>query len=187
MLRGVWGDGSGTVWAVSEQGSVLRWDGSEWIAQATRLGLLTTVWGSSPTDVWVGGQDGFFHGTGASPATLSFVQTTDLNGEIVSMWGQSATDIWAVLVDPAGSHIVHYGEVDGVLAWSVVPVGAPDSRFSRVWGSAGTGVWVACVKFDESTFSDRGEVYQRAAWLAGLRARADAGPPIPRRSVLGLR
>jgi hypothetical protein len=161
MLRAVWGDGSGTVWTVSEQGSVLRWDGSQWNVQATRLGLLTTAWGSSPTDVWVGGQDGLFHGTGANPAALTFARVTDLTGEVISIWGQSATDIWAVVVDVEGSRVVHYGDVEGALAWSVVPIGAPDSRFSRVWGSAGTGVWIASMSFDETTFSDRGEVHQR--------------------------
>ncbi|MDF2696357.1 MAG: hypothetical protein K0S65_4740, partial [Labilithrix sp.] len=30
LLRGVWGDGQGVVWAVSTTGDVLRWDGTSW-------------------------------------------------------------------------------------------------------------------------------------------------------------
>ena len=160
LLRSVWGDGAGTVWTVSEQGFVLRWDGSKWNTQADRLGYLTTVWGTSPTDVWVGGLDGLFHGTGASPDKLTFVETPDIVGEIVSIWGQSPTDVWAVLAAPDGSHVLHYGDVEGQLAWSTVTVGTPDSRFMRVWGSAGTGVWLSGFELDLETFWETGVVYR---------------------------
>src|SRR5690242_5737913 len=29
-LRGVWGDGTGVVWVVAEEGKILRWDGNAW-------------------------------------------------------------------------------------------------------------------------------------------------------------
>jgi len=160
VLRGVWGDGAGTVWTVSEQGFVLRWDGSKWNTQADRLGFLTTVWGASPTDVWVGGQDGLFHGTGGSPDKLTFVQTPDIVGEIVSIWGQSSTDVWAVLAGPDGSHVLHYADVEGQLAWSPVMVGTPESRFMRVWGSGGTGIWLSGFELDLDSFWETGVVYR---------------------------
>ena len=34
-LRAVWGDGAGTVWAVSDKGDVLRWDGTAFLVHAT--------------------------------------------------------------------------------------------------------------------------------------------------------
>ncbi len=162
MLRSVWGDGEGTVWTVSEQGFVLRWDGSKWNEQADRLGFLTTVWGTSPTDVWVGGQDGLFHGTGTSPDKLAFVQTPEIVGEIVSIWGLSPSNVWAVLAGPEGSQVLHYADVDGQLGWSPVTVGTPESRFMRVWGSAGTGVWLSGFELDLESFMERGVVYRLA-------------------------
>lgn len=160
FLRGVWGDGAGTVWTVSEQGFVLRWDGTTWNKQADRLGYLTTVWGASATDVWVGGEDGLFHGTGTSPATLAFVQVPDIVGEITSIWGRSPTDVWAVLAAPDGFRVLHYADVEGQLGWSAVPVGTPESRFMRVWGSAGTGVWLSAFEVDPASFWERGVVYR---------------------------
>ncbi len=160
VLRDVWGDGAGTVWAVSEQGFVLRWDGSKWNQQADRLGFLTRVWGASATDVWVGGQDGLFHGTGASPDKLTFVQIPEIVGEIVSIWGQGPADVWAVLAAPEGSQVLHYADVEGQLGWSPVTLGTPESRFARVWGGAGTGVWVSGFELDFDWFVERGVVYR---------------------------
>ena len=44
-------------WAVSEEGDVLRWDGTAWSVHALEAsGALYTIWGSGPTDIWVGGE-----------------------------------------------------------------------------------------------------------------------------------
>lgn len=161
VLHGVWGDGNGTVWSVSEVGSVLRWDGTQWTDQANRLGYLNTVWGSGPTDVWVGGWEGLFHGTGATPDKLVFEQVPGVLGEISAIWGLGPTDIWAILQAPEGSRVIHYGEVDGQLAWSTVELGTMNSTFNQVWGTAQTGVWIASTTFDEDTFFEKGEVFRK--------------------------
>lgn len=54
-LRGVWGDGLGVVWAISNQGDVLRWDGTSWKIHVhlTGQGGLFSIFGTGPTDLWV--------------------------------------------------------------------------------------------------------------------------------------
>lgn len=165
-LRGVWGDGQGAVWAVSNQGAILRWDGKVWAVHVSGLGPLTTVWGSGPTDLWVGGDNGLFHGTGTSPAALAFAPSTTPSGSVVSIWGSSAADVWAVLVVPDDgesprSRVLHYAAGGGWVA-DPVSTSAPEIRFSRVWGSAATGVWLAGTTLDPDVFLEMGTVYRRA-------------------------
>ena len=136
-LRDVWGDGAGTVWTVSEQGKILRWDGKAWVESHDAGVPLYAIWGSSPTDLWVGGGTRtqfsevlpgvLLHGTGSSPDTITWTAViTPMT--IRSIWGTSASDVWAVAsvthrvnsADP--SLVLHYagppadpdaGAVDG--------------------------------------------------------------------------
>jgi len=152
-LRGVWGDGSGVVWAVSTQGNVLRWDGNAWKVHASDLGSLSAIWGSGPTDVWVGGERGIFHGTGASSAGLEF-RPSSLPGaaptRVSSIWGASATDLWAVgrmedldTGEPLG-RVLHYaGGGDAGATWALDDASNAGLKYTHVWGSAGSGVWIA--------------------------------------------
>ncbi len=147
-LRGVWGDGTGIVWTVSEEGNILRWDGTSWSIVHTGAGKHLAIWGSSPTDIWVGGTNGLFHGTGATSATLSWTQlATDGNLPILSIWGSSANDVWAVGNNGKASKVLHY---DGAPAdpsasgWSVHPVSASIvGQLVKVWGYGATNVWIA--------------------------------------------
>ena len=173
-LRGVWGDGQGVVWAVSEQGAVLRWDGSTWKIHASGLGKLTSVWGSGPTDLWIGRDTGLLHGTGSSPGALTFAPATTPIGEVTSIWGTSASDVWAVLALPDDgsiprSHVLHYsGGSDAGAAWMDDPFteALPEIKFTRVWGSAATGVWLAGMTFDPDVFLEMGSVFRRAPGAA---------------------
>ena len=147
-LRAVWGDGQGVVWAVSGQGAILRWEGSEWTIHASGLGPLSAIWGSGPTDVWVGGASVLFHGTGSSPDTLTFAPTQRPRGDVTSIWGASASDVWAVAIsyqDEPRSRVLHYAPgVGGTAAWSEVAVTEDPSEvlFTHVWGTAASGVWL---------------------------------------------
>lgn len=123
-LRDIWKDSSGVVWTVSsDKGNVLRWDGTAWV-QVFAAGVpLYAIWGSSPTDIWVGGGPTsptnavvpgmLYHGTGSSPATLEWT-LVPAPLTIRSLWGTSATDVWATasmpqrvsMSDP--SYVLHY-------------------------------------------------------------------------------
>lgn len=150
-LRAVWGDGTGVVWSVSEQGAVLRWDGAAWKVHASGLGVLSAVWGSGPTDLWIGGEKGIFHGTGAAPASLTFARSAAPGGipvHVTSIWGRSATDVWATgttFDDPPAGRVLHFtgASTDAGPTWAVDTVTARSLRFTKVWGTAASGVWVA--------------------------------------------
>ena len=150
---------------MSGQGAILRWDETEWKIDASGLGPLTAVWGSGPTDVRVGGQSVLFHGTGASPAALTFAATARPMGEIASIRGTRANDIWAVVVRNGSlprSLVLHYapGDGGGLSSWSEVAVDAPEMRFSHVWGTAASGVWLGGILGD--VYSDApGRIYRR--------------------------
>ncbi len=149
-FEGVWGDGTGVVWAVTAEGNVLRWDGTVWKIHASNLGPLVAIWGSGPTDVWIGGDEGIRHGTGTSSATLSFVEVP-VAGEparIASIWGLSATnEVWAAgsADDPdtgmSVGRLLHLAD-GGV--WTEVTLAPEMFSCSGVWGNAATGVWAAC-------------------------------------------
>ncbi|AKU95060.1 hypothetical protein AKJ09_01724 [Labilithrix luteola] len=132
-LVDVWGDGSGTVWAVSAQGNVFRWDGTTWNNAFTASSALSVVWGTSPTDVWIGGDAGLLHGTGSSSANLTWTTVTlpDANGatlSIRSLWGTSSTDTWAVArsseTDEIGApktYLAHASSgANGSLSWQLL-------------------------------------------------------------------
>jgi len=158
-VNGLWGDGTGVVWAVTKEGDVLRWDGSAWSVHTSGLGELKTIWGSSPTDIWVGGSQGLQHGTGESSTSLTFASSA-LPGEwlppIQSIWGASANDVWAVASwGFAGSGFAfHYpGPRDGGTKWELDPISTADVGFTRVWGGHGT-VWLGGGRMSTETWAN---------------------------------
>ncbi len=147
-LEGVWGDGAGTVWAVTAEGNVLRWDGSAWSLHVSDLGPLRAIWGRSASELWIGGDEGLYHGTGPSPGAITFAPSALEGGarvSIRSIWGASASDVWAVGEraddEVASGAVLHL--VDGGATWALDPASANGIAYSHVWGSPGAGVWIA--------------------------------------------
>ncbi len=149
-LRDVWGDGQGVVWAVSRQGHVLRWNGTAWTIQHSEAGALGAIWGSSPTDIWIGGARGLFHGQGASSDTITWTHVT-VNGldgiPIVSIWGTGPSDIWAVggFADTTKTPHLYDGRAmhyDGT-SFEIEPVRRAPAVFTKVWGTSAEDVWIA--------------------------------------------
>lgn len=144
-LRGVWGDGTGVIWSVSEQGNILRWDGTAWAIAHTVTGKLFTIWGSASTDIWIGGEGGIFHGTGATSAALTWAQTTTDGTPILSIWGSSVNDVYAVGNNGIVSRVLHYAgppSDPAVAAWAPDPVlGNVPGKLAKIWGNSATDVW----------------------------------------------
>ncbi|MBX3199774.1 MAG: hypothetical protein KF894_16685 [Labilithrix sp.] len=177
-LRALWGDGQGTVWTVSDEGNILRWNGTAWVQSYAAGVPLTTIWGSGPTDLWAGGgvtstggalEPGvLLHGTGPSPSAITWTKVaTEVN--VRSIWGSSATDVYAVTsvphrveaADP--SYLLHYaGEpTDGSSGWTVDPLSTElPAHFDRVWGTSADDVWVSG-RFRFSAAMVRGKVAHR--------------------------
>ena len=166
-LTGVWGDGTGVVWAVSKQGQVLRWDGSAWKLHASGLGSLRAIWGSSPADLWLSSEAGLVHGTGASSDSIVFTDVTapgDPSAVITSIWGAGPDDVWAVGgtsgFAPYAGRVLHYG--GAAAGWTVEDVTTEPIAFTHVWGSSTSGVWLGGHFFSDEEFFDEGVVLRRA-------------------------
>jgi hypothetical protein len=180
-LVSIWGDGDGVVWTVSTEGDILRWDGSAWTIHHRVKGTGFAVWGSGPGDVWVATSAGLLHGVGASPPALVFTPVNDVPGDpavpILGIWGTGPNDIWFVggLQDweqwpPFLGRAVHFGgdTASGGTGWtSDDELAALGIEFENIWGSPGTGVWVAGLGMDEEWQSSFLRVYRRAPGADG--------------------
>jgi hypothetical protein len=66
-LRGVFGFDADDVWAVGDDATVIHWDGTVWARLASPFDAakekprLFAVWGSSPSDIWIGGNGVILH------------------------------------------------------------------------------------------------------------------------------
>ena len=117
-LSDVWADDSGEVFAVGSsyfvggnayRTAVYHFDGTTWKEIGPFSGgSMYAVWGSSPTDVFMGGSGGnIFHYDGAGWTLVDTVTSYAIRG----IWGRSGSDVFAV--GDEGT-ILHY---DGS-AWS---------------------------------------------------------------------
>jgi hypothetical protein len=164
-LRDLWADGQGVVWTVSEQGNVLRWDGTAWVQSHAAGVPLYAIWGSSPTDLWAGGgapttgnvvlPGTLLHGTGTSASTITWT-AVPAPVTVRSIWGTSATNVWAAASlsqrvrasDP--SFVLHYSgpaadpdAADAAAGWEIDPVStAFPTHFEKVWGTSSDDVWL---------------------------------------------
>ena len=110
-VKATWSDGAGNGVAVTVNGGVLYMRNFAWKGPAQPVSPvnLRAAWGSSSTDLWVGGTDGtIYHsdGTGWTAALTGL-------GSIARITGTSPTDVWTFGVD--GAH--HY---DGA-TWTTYP------------------------------------------------------------------
>ncbi|AKU95070.1 hypothetical protein AKJ09_01734 [Labilithrix luteola] len=176
-LRAVWGDGTGIAWTVSEQGNILRWDGSAWSIVYTDPGKLYAIWGSGPTDIWVGGVNGVFHGTGATSATLSWTRfPTESNVPVLQMWGTGANDVWAVGNNGTISRIYHYGGpnagADATGGWVTDPASASVvGLLGRIWGYGPDNVWAT--GYTTVSARDQPVIWHRAPGDGGVAFTED--------------
>lgn len=109
-ITSVWMAGPADLWILSQRGDVYRWreeaDGGISAVQsrvppsgAAQDGFhkLTSIWGTSSTDVWASGQLGRIVHLKDSKWSLS---PTTIRGRIfdctLSLWGANADDVWAV-------------------------------------------------------------------------------------------
>ena len=112
---GLWGFGTGDVWAASDFGTLARWDGSTWTDQippgnADFNDSHNSIWGTAPDDVWaVGDLGGISHwdGTGWTQTTYGpfpFLPFLD------KVHGSSAGDVWVAgrNFDASAGIVVHY-------------------------------------------------------------------------------
>ncbi|HDQ73508.1 MAG TPA: hypothetical protein ENN19_15645, partial [Chloroflexi bacterium] len=135
-LNGIWGSSDGALFAVGEQGTLLRYFDGMWNATQMGDGAHYDVWGFSAADaIAVGDLGGIYrYADGAWAGDGTSVITENI--QLRSVWGSTPNDIFAVGVQyGGGSRIYHY---DGV-QWNKVFDAWP---MMSVWGNAPNDVFV---------------------------------------------
>ena len=93
-VNDIWGTSPTDVWVVDNGGFVRHWDGTAW-QQSTRFNAaLGAVYGTSATNVWVGGADILANWNGGTWFVLD--PATTAVGPIRGIWLSSATDGWFI-------------------------------------------------------------------------------------------
>ena len=147
-LRGVWGSSGTNVFAVGENATILKYDGTSWSSLLSGGADLNGVWGSSATNVFAGG--------GGNSTILKY-DGSNWSGDFIGgnyingLWGSSATDVFAVSAD--GSILHNDGST-----WSLQDASIPVA-INGIWGSSATDVYAAGAQnatgrhYDGSTWS----------------------------------
>lgn len=93
-LRAIWAANATNLWAVGDNGTILKGDGTSWTAQTSgNTQHLRAVWGTSATNLWAVGDGGtILKGDGTNWTTQTSGTTNALRG----VWGSSGTNIFAV-------------------------------------------------------------------------------------------
>lgn len=143
-LMGVWVPGPNDAWAVSEEGLVLRWNGTLWSVVWDAGKPLYDVWGDHEGALWaVGAQGSIFHAPGGTNWTaIPSGVTTDLMG--ICEGARDAQHPRNIsIVGWSGTVLRWNGDTgaDGKPSWTTSTPGA-SLELHDVW-CAGFDVWVS--------------------------------------------
>ncbi len=146
-IMDIWGKSSDELWAIAEQGTVLRWNGASWSSpphQAPQR--LLQVWGASSDDFWIVTDSAPLH---VLAGNLDWLPSNEAAG-VQKVWGAAPDDVWGVLPDG----MLHW---DGS-RWAAAPIPARDrSTLSAVWGTSTSDVWAVgfrILHWDGSAWAD---------------------------------
>lgn len=157
-FRGVWGDGTGVVWAITLEQNVMRWDGASWNVHAHLDTPLSAIWGSGPTDLWLVTDAGLLHGTGDSSAQIQFAPTGYVPGDqaapIRAVWGTGPLDAWAVggvesSLSAHGRVLRYLDDPDLGLGWQLErDLSEKPISYHGMSGTPDAGLWLYGVDVD---------------------------------------
>lgn len=154
-LRAIWAADATNLWAVGDNGTILKGDGTNWTAQTSGTTQhLRAVWGGSATNLWAVGDNGIIlKGDGTNWTEQTSGSTNPLRG----IWGSSGTNIftvgdsgtilrstngtlWAAMTSGITTHLraVHGSGTSNV--WAVGDGGVVRFWNGTTWGSQTSGV-----------------------------------------------
>jgi photosystem II stability/assembly factor-like uncharacterized protein len=148
----MYGFAANDIWAVSDGGLILHYDGTSWTTQNVGTFDLNAIWGGAPNDIWITGDGGtLLHYDGTSWTKVP----TNTQLSLGWVWGSSTDDVW--IVGDQGT-VMHYSGPDSGTGWvpvdvpvptqftdgGVGPVGDGDSPIDlgAVWTDAPNDVWI---------------------------------------------
>ncbi|HPQ66803.1 MAG TPA: hypothetical protein PLI51_08765, partial [bacterium] len=128
-LYGVWCPSTASGWAVGDGGTILRYDGTDWIREGTAPDAdFRAVWGASTDSAWAVGRNGRiarFQGSGWTEVSSG----TEL--DLYAIWGANDGDIWV------GGDSYLFGHFDGG-SWQMQTMDVPPLPESAVRSISGT-------------------------------------------------
>jgi hypothetical protein len=98
--------------------------------QSGTTARLTSIWGTSASDIWAVGYNSILHYNGTSWSSITYGSPT-----LFGVWGSSASDVWAVGVS---NTILHY---DGSSWTTLLTTGSVATNFFGAWGTSPSDVW----------------------------------------------
>lgn len=133
-LRALWGSAAGSILAVGDSGTALRWDGTQWTPLATGVTAgLTDAWGSAANNVYATTADGrILRYNGTAFSVVSGVQAP---GALNAVWGSSASNVYAV---GAGGIVYRHNGA----SWQRIRLPTRRDLYA-VWGTSATNVFIA--------------------------------------------
>jgi hypothetical protein len=131
-LLGIGGNAPDNVWAVGENGAIVRFNGSYEDRRAGSAADLNKVFGFSEGELWAVGNSGTV--LRRTPAEWEVAQVPTQRN-LFALGGTSASDVW--VVGEAGTSLHFDGK-----AWSNVPTSTTDDLVS-VWASSPADAWAA--------------------------------------------
>jgi hypothetical protein len=133
----------GSAWAFGT-GGVAENPGSGWVDHWPVLDetFVLDLWGSSNNDIWLIGNHGTYHWSGASWTKATDPNLTDIAFD--SVWGAATDDVWLSL-HTSGSRgkLFHYDGKAWTDVWQALPKELRDAYYSvyGIQGSAHDNVW----------------------------------------------
>ncbi|NBC27137.1 MAG: hypothetical protein GVY08_09770 [Bacteroidetes bacterium] len=123
---GVWGSSPNNVFVVGTNGTILNYDGIEWIEMESGITHeISSVWGSASDNVYVVAEGGtilHYNGSDWTPMENPFS-----NAGLYGVWGTSSGDVYAAGVD--GTILRYDGEI-----WQQLDF-VPNENLFDVWVS----------------------------------------------------
>ena len=138
-LNRVWAASATDAWAVGELGTIVHWDGLRW---SPVLGIpftwdsLEVIFGTGPTDVWVGASEWLLHWDG-----FRWTQVEKPHAwRATALWSSGPGTLWLALSTEGGVH--HFGRVYHWTGTSWHLVGDFNQTVEALWGFGPKDVWV---------------------------------------------
>jgi hypothetical protein len=127
----VWAASRSDVWVVGDDAIIGHYDGTAWQGTIAGSPFKTSIWGSSPTDIYALDTFDLVHFDGSTWSEVPL----DSGGGDGQVWGTGASDVW-VMTD--SSDLSHF---DGA-SWQTVETDLVGD-LAAVWGPASDDLWAA--------------------------------------------
>lgn len=130
-LKGVWGSSSNNVFAVGDSGTVLHYDGNQWLTLDSGTSVtLYNVWGNTADDVFAVGSNGtILHYDG----TQWIAMNSNTSSTLIDIWGHSSSQVFAV--GESGTILSYDGN-----QWTTMNSNTSTSLWG-IWGHSNTDVF----------------------------------------------